>query len=97
MLTKEDLNNIKNLIEGVVEPMLNAFRKEIGQRFKEQNEYIDRCFQNQAELIKQTYLPRDEFEKYRKNVKDAFILADSPENSMKSKRNKNMKTTSGKI
>lgn len=91
MLTKEDLKNLQNLIETTVYKIVRPM-------FKEQNEYIDRCFQNQAELIKQTYLPRAEFEKYRNNIKNAFILGDKPSDScakldVKKKRN----PTSGKI
>lgn len=74
MLTKEDLKNLQNLIETTVYKIVRPM-------FKEQNEYIDRCFQNQAELMKQTYLPRADFEKYRNNVKNAFILADKPHDS----------------
>jgi hypothetical protein len=90
MLTKEDLKNLQNLIETTVYRIVRPM-------FKEQNEYIDRCFQNQAELIKQTYLPKVEFEKYRNNVKNAFMLADRQNNSIESKLKKKTSTTSGKI
>jgi hypothetical protein len=63
-----------------IEKNFREFREETGQKFKEQSTYIYMSFQNQLEVFKQTFVTKDEFEKFKDTVGFSGFVSDKPNN-----------------
>jgi hypothetical protein len=63
-----------------IEKSLAEFKEETKLKFKEQSTYIYMSFQNQLEVFKQTFVTKDEFEKFKDTVGFSGFVSDKPNN-----------------